>query len=177
MKNQKRILISLVLIIGLVSASLFVIPIKLNNQYTYTPPLLTTAGAHATINNTVLTPYKLLNDCTLVKSLGTFKVTAYCACEICCQHYALARPVDEAGNAIVVGASGEVLIPEYSVAVDPTVIPYGTVLYIEDKEYIAHDCGSAIKDNCIDVYYTDHTTANQQGVQYLEIFIEVKEEP
>jgi 3D (Asp-Asp-Asp) domain-containing protein len=51
------------------------------------------------------------------------------------------------------------------------------VLYIEDKQYIAHDCGSAIKDNCIDVYYTDHNTANQQGVQYLEVFIEVKEEP
>ena len=176
MKNQKRTPISLALIIGLVSASLLVMPIKLNNQYVHTPPLLTTAGAHATINNTVLTPYKLLDDCTIVKSLGTFKITAYCACEICCQHYALARPIDETGNVIVIGASGEVLIPEYSVAVDPTVIPYGTTLYIEDKKYIAHDCGYLVKDNSIDVYYIDHTTANQQGVQYLEVFIEVKEE-
>ena len=60
------------------------------------------------------------------QSLGEFNITAYCACEKCCGVYALNRPMDENGNPIVYGASGEVLIPEYSVAVDPEVIPYGT---------------------------------------------------
>ena len=39
-------------------------------------------------------------------SLGTFKLTAYCACEKCCGKYAKNRPVDEYGNPIVYGSSG-----------------------------------------------------------------------
>ena len=74
-------------------------------------------------------------------SLGEFKLTAYCSCSLCCGRWAHNRPVDEYGNEIVIGSSGQTLTAGYSIAVDPTVIPYGTVIVIDGKEYEAQDCG------------------------------------
>lgn len=104
------------------------------------------------------------------KSLGLFKLTAYCSCEICCGQYALNRPVDENGKSIVYTASGERAIQGVSVAVDPTVIPYGTELEIDGQRYIAHDCGGDIKENRIDVYFESHQDAWNFGTQYAEVF-------
>ena len=111
---------------------------------------------------------------TKKKSLGEFKLTAYCSCEKCCGEWALNRPKDENGNDIVVGASGERLYQGKSVAVDPSVIPYGSVLYIDGKEYVAHDCGGAIKGNRIDVYFNNHSDALNFGVQYANVEVEKK---
>ena len=104
-------------------------------------------------------------------SIGEFRLTAYCSCSKCCGKWAKDRPVDSAGNELVYGASGELLIADYSIAVDPTLIPYGTVLLINGKEYKAMDCGGAIKDKRIDVYFNDHDEALEFGVQYAEVFI------
>lgn len=96
--------------------------------------------------------------------LGEFVLTAYCSCEKCCGKWALNRPKDEDGNDIVYGASGSVLKAGVSVAVDPSVIPYGSKVYIDGVEYVAHDCGGAIKGNRIDVYFGDsHETALEFG--------------
>lgn len=103
--------------------------------------------------------------------IGEFVLTAYCSCEKCCGKWALNRPKDENGNDIVYGASGEVLVPEYSVAVDPSVIEYGTKIYFGEKEYIAHDCGGAIKGNRIDVYFSDHQKALEFGRQRKDVFV------
>lgn len=102
-------------------------------------------------------------------SLGEFRITAYCACEKCCGTWANGRPLDDNGNPIVYGASGRVLIPGYSIAVDPDVIPYGTTVYIDGREYVAHDTGGAIEGNRIDIYMGSHTDALEWGVQYREI--------
>lgn len=104
-------------------------------------------------------------------SLGEFRLTAYCSCSKCCGNWAKNRPVDEYGNEIVIGAAGEVLTAGYSVAVDPEFIAYGTELFINGQVYEAQDCGGAIKDNEIDVYFSDHNDALEFGVQYAEIFI------
>ncbi len=104
-------------------------------------------------------------------SLGEFKLTAYCSCEKCCGRWASNRPVDEDGKKIVIGASGEVLEAGISIAVDKNVIPYGSKVLIGDHEYIAHDCGGAIKQNRIDVYFADHQEALEFGVQYAEAFL------
>ena len=104
-------------------------------------------------------------------SLGEFKLTAYCSCEKCCGKWAKNRPVDEEGNEIVIGASGEVLEAGISIAVDKKVIPYGSTVLINGQEYIAHDCGGAIKQNRIDVYFDDHKEALKFGVQYAEVFL------
>lgn len=104
-------------------------------------------------------------------SLGKFKLTAYCSCEICCNKWALNRPVDENGNEIVYGSIGERLKDGYSIAVDPSVIPYGTEVIINGHTYKAQDCGGAIKGNRIDVYCKDHNRALEFGVQYAEVFV------
>lgn len=104
-------------------------------------------------------------------SLGEFKLTAYCSCEICCNEWALNRPIDENGNEIVYGAIGERLQEGYSIAVDPSVIPYRTEVVINGHTYKAQDCGGAIKGNRIDVYFEDHQAALNFGVQYAEVFL------
>lgn len=101
----------------------------------------------------------------VVESLGIFKLTAYCSCGKCCGKWGENRPVDENGDEIVYGASGARLIEGVSVAVDPDVIPYGSTIEIDGREYIAHDCGGAIKDNRIDVYFDDHQSAVEFGVR------------
>lgn len=105
-------------------------------------------------------------------SLGEFKLTAYCSCKKCCGFWAYGRPIDENGNDIVIGASGERLYQGVSVAVDPAVIPYDSKVYIGGKEYIAHDTGSAISGKRIDVYFDDHSDAMRFGVQYATVEVD-----
>ena len=104
-------------------------------------------------------------------SLGEFKLTAYCSCSICCGKWDNNRPVDENGNKIVYGAIGERLSEGYSIAVDPSVIPYRTEVIINGHTYKAQDCGGAIKGNEIDIYFEDHNKALEFGVQYAEVFV------
>lgn len=99
-------------------------------------------------------------------SLGNFKLTAYCSCELCCGKWANNRP-----NGVVYGAIGEELKEGYSIAVDPTVIDYNSRVLINGRVYEAQDCGGAIKGNRIDVYFEDHNDALEFGVQYAEVFI------
>lgn len=101
-------------------------------------------------------------------SLGEFKLTAYCSCEKCCGIWAYNRP-----NGIVYGAIGEELKENYSIAVDPDVIPYRSEVIINGKTYKAQDCGGAIKGNRIDVYFEDHDDALEFGVQYKEVFVKM----
>lgn len=108
---------------------------------------------------------------TELVSLGRFKITAYCSCEKCCDGWAKKRPKDENGNPIVVGATGEVLEQGVSIAVDKNVIPYGTTVVINGQEYIAQDCGGAIKGNRIDVFHNTHKSAKEFGVQYAEVCV------
>ncbi len=103
-------------------------------------------------------------------SLGVYTITAYCSCEACCSEWSLNRPLDENGNPIVYGASGERLIADYSIAADVGLIPFGETVLINGKEYICHDVGSAIFDNRIDIYMSSHEMALEWGVQNIEIF-------
>lgn len=100
-----------------------------------------------------------------------FKLTAYCSCVKCCGEYALNRPVDAYGNEIVYGSTGERLTAGVSVAVDPKVIPYGSTVVINGREYLAQDCGGAIKGDRIDIYFDNHQDALEFGVQYAEVFV------
>ena len=52
------------------------------------------------------------------------------------------------------------------IAVDPKVIPYGTLIEIKDKGYfVAEDCGLKIKGNRIDIYFDSKKEAKQFGRQ------------
>lgn len=39
-----------------------------------------------------------------------------------------------------------------TIAVDPSIIPYGSTVLIDGKEYLVQDCGGAIKGNKIDIF-------------------------
>lgn len=99
-------------------------------------------------------------------SLGNFKITAYCSCSKCCGEWANNRP-----NGLVIGSTGEELKASYSIAVDPKVISYGSIVEINGKEYKAQDCGGAIKENRIDIYMNSHQEALEWGVQKHEVFL------
>ena len=116
-----------------------------------------------TSNETITEPQKE------VIYLGEFKLTAYCSCEKCCGSWAFDRP-----DGVVYGASGNELKSGYSIAVDPSVIPYGTEVIIDGVTCRADDCGGAIKGNRIDVYFNDHKEALEFGVQYANVFMEVE---
>lgn len=91
---------------------------------------------------------------------GSCRITAYCACEICCGEWAKDRPLDENGNPIVYGASGQVLTPGVSVACS---LPYGTELEIDGLPgtYVVEDrTAEWIQDKyngmTVDIYMPTH---------------------
>lgn len=98
------------------------------------------------------------------RSLGEFKITAYCSCRKCCGVWADNRP-----NGVVYTASGEKAEAGKTIAVDTSVIPFGTEVRIGDTVYTAQDTGSAVKGNVIDIYFDSHEEALKHGVKHLEV--------
>lgn len=59
-----------------------------------------------------------------------------------------------------------------SVAVDPSVIPLGSKLYVPGYGYgIAEDTGGAIKGNRIDLFYYTRDEASDWGVRMVDVYI------
>lgn len=57
-------------------------------------------------------------------------------------------------------------------AVDPSVIPYGTKLYIVGYGYaVANDCGSAVKGNVVDLYMRSVSECNLWGRRYVKVYV------
>lgn len=98
-------------------------------------------------------------------ALGTYKLTAYCPCKQCCGK-------DPGSPGYGITATGAPAVAGTTIAVDPSVIPYGSKVKINDHIYIAQDCGGAINGNRIDVYFDDHQEALQFGVQTAEVFLQ-----
>lgn len=96
-----------------------------------------------------------------LRSLGKFKLTAYCPCKKCNGKWA--------GGITSTGVTAKA---GRTIAVDPKKIPYGTEVTIDGYGVrIAEDCGGAIKGNRIDVFFDTHKEAMDFGVQYAEVFI------
>lgn len=95
------------------------------------------------------------------ENLGEFEITGYCNCRKCCNQYADGKT-----------AIGLTPIEGRTVAVDPTVIPYGTKIWIEGEQYVAEDCGGAIKGNRIDIYHASHNDALAYGRQKHDVYVE-----
>ena len=95
--------------------------------------------------------------------LGTFRITHYCSCPICCGQWST-------GSANVIGASGMTLTPGQSIAVNPAQIPYGSKVMINGQIYIAADTG--VGSNCIDIYTgTNHAVASAGGMYYADVYL------
>ncbi|WP_455539439.1 SH3 domain-containing protein [Terrisporobacter sp.] len=60
-----------------------------------------------------------------------------------------------------------------TIAVDPSIIPYGTKVYIPrfGKTFIAEDCGGAIKGNRIDIFMNSESQCNDWGRRNITIQI------
>ena len=96
-----------------------------------------------------------------------FKATHYCGCSKCCGKWS------GGSESEATGALGTKLTPNYSIAVDTSIIPLGTILYdSEGNEYKAEDTGSAIKGYRIDIFTGNHEEALNLGVKEVELFWE-----
>lgn len=91
--------------------------------------------------------------------LGIFTVTAYCPCKDCSDEYGWNT------------ATGAVATAGRTIAVDPSVIPYGTKVLINGHTYIAEDCGGEIKGNRIDIFFNTHKEVESFDKQKLDVYI------
>ena len=127
----------------------------LTNQMGHIPGDDVQAHGYASLEAYLADGNKLPNE----KS-AQFTVTHYCGCVTCCGSWSSGSESD------AVGAAGTKLTPYYSVAVDTSVIPLGTILHDADgNEYKAEDTGSAIKGYRIDLFIGNHAEAIELGVK------------
>ena len=127
----------------------------LTNQNGHIPGDDVPAHGYASLEAYLADGNKLPNE----KS-AQFTVTHYCGCVTCCGSWSSGSESD------AVGAAGTKLTPYYSVAVDTSVIPLGTILHDADgNEYKAEDTGSAIKGYRIDLFIGNHAEAIELGVK------------
>ena len=96
------------------------------------------------------------------KSIGIFKTTGYCPCTYCSEGYGTTT------------ATGAVAVEGITIAVDPSVIPYGSKVWINGHCYIAQDCGGAVRGNIIDIYVENHEDCDKMNGMY-EVYIETDE--
>lgn len=95
-----------------------------------------------------------------------FTVTHYCGCSICCGQWSSGSECE------AYGCKGDKLTPYYSIAADPDVIPYGTIVHDQDgNEYKVVDTGSAIKGNKVDLFVGDHQEALNLGVKTIYLYL------
>ena len=93
-------------------------------------------------------------------ALGNYKLTFYDPCVEC------------NGNNLGLTATGTTLTEGRTIAVDPSVIPLGSRVFIEGYGvFIAEDTGGAIKGNKIDIAVSTHERANELGVQYANVYL------
>ena len=78
--------------------------------------------------------------------LGEFLLTGYCDCPICQEEW------------VGTTALGVPPTTEWTVAVDPDVIPLGSMIWIDgfDHAFRAEDVGAAIQEKHIDVFCSSH---------------------
>ncbi len=91
--------------------------------------------------------------------LGTFKCTAYCGCYDCSEGY---------GNMTATGAYARA---NHTIAVDPSVLPYGTKVSVNGTVYTAEDCGGGVNGNHIDIYFDSHSECERFGTQWLDVYL------
>lgn len=105
----------------------------------------------------------------ILESLGEYRITAYCPCEICCGIWAKNRP-----GGIVVGAYGVELEEDVSIAAP---LPSNTRLYIDGiGEYTVQDkladwVLEKYDNKVVDIYFNSHEDAKAFGLQHKEVFI------
>lgn len=88
-----------------------------------------------------------------------FKLTAYCPCYECSEHWGHKTST---GNHAIAGRT---------IAVDPDIIPYGSEVTINGNTYIAEDCGGGVNGYHIDIFMNSHQSTKDFGVKYKTVRI------
>lgn len=94
-----------------------------------------------------------------------FLVTYYCGCNTCCGKWS------DGQEHTAYGKQGTQLSPYYSIAVDPDIIPLGTICYdMEGNPYEAVDTGSKINGYHIDMFTGNHREALEHGTTTIMLY-------
>jgi 3D (Asp-Asp-Asp) domain-containing protein len=102
-------------------------------------------------------------------SLGEYRITAYCPCEICCGKWAANRP-----EGVVYGAYGSKLIEGVSVAAP---LPEGVEIFVEGvgqftvQDKLADWVVDKYNYQVIDIYFDNHADAEKFGLHQKEVTI------
>lgn len=92
--------------------------------------------------------------------LGSFRLSFYCPCSIC------------NGNSHAITKSGTRLTEGRTIAVDSSIIPLGSKVYIDGYGvFIAEDTGSAIRGNRIDICVGSHSQAYALGIDRADVYL------
>lgn len=93
------------------------------------------------------------------RSLGVFKLTAYCPCYECSKGWGRMT------------SSGRLAQENHTIATDPSVIPEGTRVVINGTVYVAEDTGGGVVGKHIDIFMESHSATLSFGVQHAEVFL------
>lgn len=95
------------------------------------------------------------------------RVTAYCACRICCGRYSDGKTAS--GHKIRRGDVFVAADKKYSFGTEMIIPGYndGKVVKVLDR-------GRVIRGNRLDVFFNSHKTARKWGVKYLEVKVRSK---
>ncbi|MDD3220213.1 MAG: NlpC/P60 family protein [Lachnospiraceae bacterium] len=106
--------------------------------------------------STSTTAYAAATSDQYGEKLGTFKLTAYCNCSICCGQWAD-------------GATASGTMPTQGRTVAMAGVPFGTKLIINGVVYTVEDRGTPYGH--VDIFFNDHQEASDFGVQYADVYL------
>lgn len=137
--------------------------IRLNNELTEMTEKLNSTTLELEVANKTIADLKG-SEYKLVY-IGDFKLTHYCT----------EKREHICGTGTGLTATGTKVTAGRTVAVDPSVIPYGTKIYIEGYGWrVAEDCGGAVKKAHIDIAVESHSQALSLGQKSGGVWILVK---
>lgn len=114
--------------------------------------------ANVTINELKSNEYKLVY-------IGNYKLTHYCT----------EKREHTCGTGTGLTATGTKVTAGRSIAVDPSIIPYGSKVYIEGYGWrIAEDCGGGVDGKHIDIAVDSHSHALKMGTKTGGVWLLVK---
>ena len=94
-----------------------------------------------------------------LQSLGSYRITGYCPCYQCSEGW---------GRNTSTGATAQ---SNHTIAVDPSILPYGSKVMIGGIVYTAEDRGGGVKGKHIDIFVDHHDQTYRVGSQSQEVFL------
>lgn len=168
MGRDKKYWLKIFILLTLISFSLVAIRIIIGEKFTSTDNEII-AGDYEVIE--AVTCATTQEPKSKLISLGEYKITAYCPCVKCCGVWSAEHPSHQGTDYVQKTASGTIPTEGRTIAADPSVLPYGTVVVVDGYEYVVEDTGGAMNGNAIDIYFSSHEAALEWGVQYKTIYI------